>query len=57
MVAQVKVFYEGWGERWHWGTLAMASVPHSPILFEYSEKALRQGLELSALHLPLNPQT
>lgn len=56
MVAQVKVFYEGWGERWHWGTLAMASEPHSPILFEYSEEALRQGLELSALYLPLSPR-
>lgn len=32
MVDQIKVFYEGWGECWHWGTLAMAGAPHSPIL-------------------------
>ncbi len=24
MVNRVNVFYEGWGERWHWGTLAVA---------------------------------
>lgn len=57
MVAKVNVFYEGWGERWHWGTLAMATTQNSPILFEYTPEALRQGLELSALHLPLNSRT
>lgn len=57
MVTQVKVFYEGWGERWHWGTLAMAATPRAPILFEYTPEALQQGLELSGLHLPLSPKT
>ncbi len=57
MVTQVNVFYESWGERWHWGTLVMATTQNSPILFEYTPEALRQGLELSTLHLPLSSRT
>lgn len=57
MVNRVNVFYEGWGERWHWGTLAIATSPHAPILFEYTPEALQQGLELSALNLPLSSRT
>lgn len=57
MVAQVNVFYEGWGECWHWGTLVMGAAPHAPILFEYTYEALQQGLELSALNLPLRAGT
>lgn len=52
MINKIDVFYEGWGERWHWGTLAQA--PHTTIVFEYSDRALQEGLELSALHLPLS---
>ncbi|QUG73726.1 type II toxin-antitoxin system HipA family toxin (plasmid) [Erwinia sp. E602] len=55
MVTKVDVWYEGWGERWRWGTLvsstALGSRPQ--ILFEYSADALRAGLELSSLLLPL----
>lgn len=57
MVNRVQVFYEGWNERWRWGTLAKTNNPATPILFEYSEEALTQNLELSALHLPLNSRT
>ena len=57
MVNRVQVFYEGWNERWHWGTLAKTNNPATPILFEYSEEALTQNLELSALHLPLSSRT
>lgn len=55
MISQVNVFYQGWGERWHWGTLyETTSISGRPsITFEYSDEALRKGLELSALTLPL----
>nr|WKF56289.1 Serine/threonine-protein kinase toxin HipA [Paraburkholderia busanensis] len=55
MLEQVNVFYEGWGERWHWGTListtALGSRPM--IAFEYSSEARQRGLELSSYTLPL----
>lgn len=57
MIAKVNVYYEGWGEHWHWGTLATDSNPRTPILFEYTVEALSQKLELSPLHLPLSPNT
>lgn len=57
MLSRVQVFYEGWNERWHWGTLASTSDPRAPILFEYSSEALEQKLELSPLHLPLSSTT
>lgn len=50
---KVDVHYEGWGEHWHLGTLADNG---QKILFEYSNEALRQGLELSPRHLPLSTQ-
>lgn len=52
---EVKVFYEGWGERWHWGTLASttALTGRPLIVFEYSKEALQRGLELSSYTLPL----
>jgi len=50
---QLNVIYAGWGERWPLGTLADAGRPGQPLLFEYSEEARRQGLELSPLRLPL----
>lgn len=55
MASQVEVYYEGWGERWPWGTLLSSTVVTGRplILFEYSEAALSRGLELSALRLPL----
>lgn len=57
MVRQIKITYEGWGESWHWGTLAKTDNPAAPILFEYSPEALAQGLQLSSLHLPLQSGT
>lgn len=55
MPEQVKVFYEGWGERWHWGTLisSIALTGRPLIAFEYSNEARRRGLELSSYKLPL----
>ncbi len=50
---KLAVFYCGWGERWPLGMLADPERPGMPILFEYSEEARRQGLELSPLRLPL----
>ncbi|NYT61924.1 type II toxin-antitoxin system HipA family toxin [Alcaligenaceae bacterium] len=47
---RLEVFYEGWGENWHLGSLADAN---KTILFEYSAEALQQGLELSPRNLPL----
>lgn len=50
---KLAVVYAGWGERWQLGTLAEAGRPGEPLLFEYSDEARRQGLELSPLRLPL----
>lgn len=56
MLEQVNVFFEGWGERWRWGSLvsttALSGRPR--ILFEYSDEAKQRGLELSAYTLPLD---
>lgn len=56
MLNSVEVYYEGWGERWLWGTLANTTALTSRplILFEYSQTAIEKSLELSALTLPLN---
>ncbi|WCG82837.1 type II toxin-antitoxin system HipA family toxin [Pectobacterium sp. A5351] len=55
MVSKVAVYYEGWGERWQWGTLvsSTALTVRPLIMFEYSEEAIRRGLELSSFRLPL----
>ncbi len=55
MPEQVAVYYEGWGERWLWGTLASTTaVTGRPlIVFEYSDEAKNRGLELSSYALPL----
>lgn len=50
---KISVIYEGWGEHWVLGTLADDG---RQLLFEYSEDALRRGLELSPRHLPLRAQ-
>jgi serine/threonine-protein kinase HipA len=49
---QLSVYYVGWGERWLLGTLADNG---KKLLFEYSEQALAQGLELSPYNLRLAP--
>lgn len=55
MLEEVNVSYEGWGERWHWGTLVSttALTGRPLIVFEYSNEAKRRGLELSSYTLPL----
>ena len=55
MLEQVNVFYEGWGERWQWGTLVSttALTGRPLIVFEYSNQARQRGLELSSYTLPL----
>ena len=55
MLEQVNVFYEGWGERWQWGTLVSttALTGRPLIVFEYSNEARQRGLELSSYKLPL----
>ncbi len=47
---KLSVFYSGWGEHWHLGDLADDGMN---LLFEYSEVALKNNLELSPLKLPL----
>lgn len=56
MINQVLVYYQGWGEYWHWGTLhETTSITGRPtISFEYSDEAIKKGLELSSYLLPLN---
>ena len=55
MPEQVNVFYEGWGERWLWGTLvSTTALTGRPLIaFEYSNEARHWGLELSSYKLPL----
>ncbi|MEG5267214.1 type II toxin-antitoxin system HipA family toxin [Pseudomonas sp. JDS28PS106] len=55
MPEQVNVFYEGWGERWLWGTLVSttALTGRPLIVFEYSNEARQKRLELSSYRLPL----
>ncbi|MDR0260529.1 MAG: type II toxin-antitoxin system HipA family toxin [Comamonas sp.] len=59
MLEEVKVFYEGWGERWLWGTLASttALTGRPMVAFQYSHEARQRGLELSAYRLPLEGAT
>lgn len=45
--------YRGWGENWPLGELADDG---RQLLFEYSTEALREGLELSPVHLPLREE-
>jgi len=44
------VVYNGWGEHWPLGRLAHDG---RILLFEWSPQALREGLELSPLRVPL----
>jgi serine/threonine-protein kinase HipA len=55
MLKQVDVYYDGWGEHSHWGTLVSTNALTSRplIAFEYSAEARRRALELSAYRLPL----
>jgi hypothetical protein len=52
----IEVFYEGWGERWLWGTLVSTTVltGRPVIVFEYSPAAREKGLELARYTLPLS---
>jgi len=56
MSERVEVYYEGWGERWLWGTLVSTTAlgGRPQVFFEYSEEAKRKGLELSSWLLPLD---
>ncbi|MDE7548993.1 type II toxin-antitoxin system HipA family toxin [Acetobacter fabarum] len=55
MLEQMNVYYEGWGERWLWGTLVSTTTltGRPQIVFEYSNEAKQRGLELSSYTLPL----
>jgi serine/threonine-protein kinase HipA len=50
MIWRLEVFYSGWGEHWHLGTLLDKN---GTIYFEYAQEAITQALELSPLKLPL----
>jgi len=52
-VNKLLVRYRGWGEDWPLGQLADDG---RDLLFEYSKEALREGLELSPLRLPLRSE-
>ncbi|MGE8466238.1 MAG: type II toxin-antitoxin system HipA family toxin [Pseudomonas putida] len=55
MLEQVRIYYQGWGERWLWGTLVSTTAVSSrpQIVFEYSSEAKQRGLELSSYAMPL----
>ena len=50
---RLQVRYRGWGENWPLGELADDG---RDLLFEYSKEALREGLDLSPLRLPLRSE-
>ena len=50
---RLRIRYRGWGENWPLGELAEDG---RQLLFEYSKEALREGLELSPLRLPLREE-
>lgn len=56
MPDMIEVYYQGFGERWLWGRLitSTALTGRPMIAFEYSEEAIKKGLELSRMTLPLN---
>lgn len=56
MSGKIHIYYEGWGEYWHWGTLvsSTALTGRPVIMFEYSDEALSKGIELSSYLLPLS---
>lgn len=47
---RLEVFYNGWGEHWHLGSLLDTGIK---LQFEYAPSAVQQGLALSPLHYPL----
>lgn len=47
---KLNIYYNGWGEYWHLGTLADTG---KQIYFEYSNTALQKGIEFSPISLPL----
>lgn len=47
---KLDIHFRGWGQNWLLGTLGHAG---RSLLFEYSDEALEQGLELSPVLLPL----
>lgn len=53
MVKKIEVWYQGWGENLHLGTLAHGG---RDVLFEYSVTAQQRQLQLSPLNLPLRRQ-
>ncbi|MGH8386249.1 MAG: type II toxin-antitoxin system HipA family toxin [Pseudomonas sp.] len=55
MLEQVEVYFDGWGQRWLWGTLvSTTAISGRPqIVFEFSNEAKSRGLELSSYTLPL----
>ncbi|WP_025806324.1 type II toxin-antitoxin system HipA family toxin [Pseudomonas chlororaphis] len=56
MIERVDVYYDGWGERWLWGSMvSTTAITGRPlIVFEYSDEAKKRGVELSSYTLPLN---
>lgn len=55
MLEKVDVYYEGWGEKWLWGTLVRTQrVTSRPItVFQYSKEAIQRNIELCSYKLPL----
>lgn len=47
---KLNINFCGWGQHWHLGTLAHEG---RTLLFEYSDEALRRGVELSPIYLKL----
>lgn len=56
MISRLKIYYNGWGQHWHWASLWLPNTGSRSIVFEYSPEAISRGLELSPLNLPLSKE-
>lgn len=50
LLKKLQVIYNGWGEHW---LLGMLAITEHGLLFEYSQQAIARGLQLSPLYQPL----
>ena len=59
MINRVQVFYEGWNERWHWGTLATSTNPLVRPFYQNARKTppFRAGRMSTILRSQLDQKT
>lgn len=43
MISKLKVYYNGWGEHWHWASLWLTDPRTQNIAFKYTPEAINKG--------------